>query len=140
MSKDIDTSKGYGDLDEDDLLYLSARDDQAAAAELANRGVNTDQSGDRPIEEIANTGDANTAGESIEELEARLQRMRDEQGVEDSDDEGLEPPYDEYKNDDLRSEIIRRNEGREDEDKLSLDGKKDDLVATLEMDDQEDEE
>lgn len=135
MSKTIDTSKGYEGLDEDDLLYLAARDDQEAHAALAAKGISVDQSGDRPIEEVANTGDANTAGMSIEELEAKLAQMKKEQGVDD-DGEGLVPPYDQYKNDDLRSEIIRRNEGYSEEYQLSLDGAKADLVATLEADDE----
>jgi len=37
---------------------------------------------------------------------------------------------------DLRAEIERRNEGRDPEEQLSADGKKADLVAALEADDQ----
>lgn len=143
MSKTIDTSQGYEDLSTEDLQYLAARDDQEAAALLAERDESLDLSRPRPIDEVANTGDANTGGESIEELEARLARMKEEQGVSDDDDEedeALEPPYEQYKNDELRSEIIRRNEGRDEDEKLSLDGRKEDLVATLEADDEDDEE
>lgn len=140
MSRKIDTSDGYGDLSDEDLQYLAQRDDQEAAAELNDRGGSIDVSKPRPIEEVANTGDANTSGESIEELEQRLARMKEEQGAgEADDDEGLEPPYDQYRNDDLRSEIVRRNEGRDEADQLSLDGRKEDLVATLEADDEDEE-
>lgn len=48
-----------------------------------------------------------------------------------SDAEG----YDSFKVADLKAEIERRNEGREDADLLSLEGNKADLVATLEADD-----
>lgn len=142
MSKTIDTSQGYGDLSTEDLQYLAARDDQEASAVLAERDESLNLSKPRPIDEVANTGDANTSGESIEQLEARLARMKEEQGVSDDDeeeDEALEPPYEQYKNDELRSEIIRRNEGRDEDEKLSLDGRKEDLVATLEEDDEDEE-
>ena len=137
MSKTIDLSGGVEDLSEDDLLYLAVRDDQAAMAELEKRGIGINQSEPKPLEEYANTGDANTSGETIEELEARLAQMKAEQSGDD-DDEALEPPYDQYKNDDLRSEIVRRNESRDEDTKLSLEGRKDELIATLEDDDEED--
>lgn len=61
------------------------------------------------------------------------------------EDEGLSP--EDYAdadtattNNELRNEIIRRNEGRAEEDKLSLDGNKAQLVATLQADDEDDEE
>lgn len=140
MSKIVDTSQGYENLSDEDLQYLAQRDDTQAATELANREVSTDQSQPRPIEEIANTGDANTAGESIEELEARLEAMKAEQGVgeEDEEDEGLDPDdYETTSNDDLRAEIARRNEGRDEADQLSMEGRKANLIATLEADDQD---
>jgi len=137
MSKTIDLSGGVEDLSEDDLLYLAVRDDQAAMAELEKRGIGINQSEPKSLEEYANTGDANTSGETIEELEARLAQMKAEQSGDD-DDEALEPPYDQYKNDDLRSEIVRRNESRDEDTKLSLEGRKDELIATLEDDDEED--
>lgn len=139
MSKIVDTSQGYENLSDEDLQYLAQRDDTQAATELANREVSTDQSQPRPIEEIANTGDANTAGESIEELEARLEAMKAEQGVgeEDEEDEGLDPDdYETTSNYDLRAEIARRNEGRDEADQLSMEGRKADLIATLEADDE----
>lgn len=143
MSKDIDTSQGLEGLSIEDLQYLAARDNQEAAALLAEQDASLDLASPRPIGEVAHTGDANTSGESIEDLERRLAAMKADQGAsdeDDEDDEALEPPYDQYKNDDLRSEIVRRNEGREDEDKLSLDGKKEDLIQTLVDDDEDDEE
>lgn len=143
MSKTIDTSAGYGGLSEDDLKYLAQRDDLDAAAELISRGGDVDQSAEVPIDQVANTGNANTAGETIADLEARLERMRAEQAVEeDEDDEDRLGPddYASASNDMLRTEIVKRNEEREnDEDfePLSIDGKKADLIATLEADDAE---
>ena len=49
-------------------------------------------------------------------------------------------PYASMKVDDLRAEIESRNEGREEADLLSLEGKKADLVATLDGDDASDDE
>jgi hypothetical protein len=43
--------------------------------------------------------------------------------------------YGSLKVDELKAEITKRNEGREEADMLSLEGKKADLVATLEADD-----
>ena len=43
--------------------------------------------------------------------------------------------YDGLKVDELKAEIERRNEGRDDADLLSSDGKKADLIAALEADD-----
>ena len=53
----------------------------------------------------------------------------------DAPDTGGPVPYADQKNDDLRDEITRRNEGRDDDALLSLEGNKADLVATLEADD-----
>ncbi|MEU4772961.1 SAP domain-containing protein [Micromonospora sp. NPDC023644] len=50
------------------------------------------------------------------------------------DAEGAEG-YDAMKVADLRAEIERRNEGRDEADLLSLDGRKPDLVAALKADD-----
>lgn len=130
MSRTIDLSNGVEGLDEDELLYLAQRDNQEALAELQRREISTDQSGGRPLEEVANTGDANTRGESIEELEARLARMKAEQAAdEDESDEedDEEMDYESMSNDDLRAELARRD--------LSVSGKKEDLIARLEADD-----
>lgn len=43
--------------------------------------------------------------------------------------------YGDLKVAELKAEIDRRNEGRDEADLLSTDGKKDDLIATLETDD-----
>ncbi len=51
--------------------------------------------------------------------------------VEDGDEGG----YDSLKVDDLKAEIARRNEDREEADLISDEGKKADLVAALEADD-----
>lgn len=129
MSKTIDLSKGVEGLSEDDLLYLAQRDNQDAIRELEAREASIDQSKGRPLEEVANTGDANTRGETIEELEARLAAMKAEQGAGDADedDEDEELDYESMSNDDLRAELARRE--------LSVSGKKEDLIARLEEDD-----
>lgn len=49
-------------------------------------------------------------------------------------------PYASMKVDELRTEIESRNEGREEADLLPLEGKKADLVATLDADDASDDE
>jgi hypothetical protein len=144
MSKVIDTSD-LGSLSDEDLQFLAARDNEEAASILDERGASLNLQKGTPLDQRANTGDANTAGETIEQLEARLARMKSEQaadagdaGDDDEDDEGLGPDdYADATNDQLRSEIISRNEGRDEADKLSLDGKKADLIATLEADDAE---
>ena len=142
MSKTIDLSGGLEGLDDDDLLYLAQRDHPGSDEELANRGLSIDGSRETPIDELPNTGDANTAGLTIEELEAKLAQMKAEQEAEEDDDDVLRPPYDAegITNDDLRAEIVRRNEDRDEDDQLSLAGNKAALIATLEEDDEDDEE
>lgn len=49
-------------------------------------------------------------------------------------------PYSSMKVDEIKAEIESRNEGREEADLLSLEGKKADLVATLDADDASDDE
>lgn len=129
MSKDINTSD-LGSLSDEELQYLAQRDNQEAVALLEERGASVDLSQPRSLDQIANTGDANTGGETIEQLEARLARMRAEQGVseDDEDDEDEEEmDYEFMSNDDLRAELARRD--------LSVSGKKEDLIARLEADD-----
>lgn len=53
--------------------------------------------------------------------------------VDGSDDSGS--GYDGLKVDELKAEIERRNEGRDDADLIPTDGKKADLIAALEADD-----
>lgn len=134
MSKNIDLSKGVEKLSDADLFYLAQRDNAEALAELQRRGKSLDLSQGRTLEEYAHTGDANTRGETIEELEARLKRMKEEQGAnssgfesEDEEDDDEDVDYSSWSNDELRAELARRN--------LSVDGKKADLVARLEEDD-----
>lgn len=132
MSKDIDTDD-LESLSDEDLQYLAARDNQEAQALLDDREVDTDQSKAPPIDEQANTGDANTAGLTIEELEAKLETMKAEQEVEEGETEEVD--YETLTNDELRTEIVRRNEDRDEADQLSVDGRKAELIATLEDDD-----
>lgn len=56
-------------------------------------------------------------------------------GFEPFDAASNDGPYAGLKVADLKAEITRRNEGREDADLLSLDGKKPDLIAVLATDD-----
>lgn len=129
MSKDIDTSNGVEGLSDDDLLYLAQRDNQDAIRELENRNASLDQSADRPLEQVPNTGDANTRGETIEELEARLARMRAEQEAAEADDaeDDEDLDYNSMSNDELRAELARRD--------LSVQGNKAELIQRLEEDD-----
>jgi hypothetical protein len=60
--------------------------------------------------------------------------------VQTEDDDEDDGEYGDWTNNELRAEIARRNDGREEADKLSLDGKKADLIATLEADDEADDE
>lgn len=152
MSKTIDLSD-LSALSEDDLIYAHQRnlinDEQLAEAtgndefELAEQ---IHQSGGKPtpLEEVANTGDANTGGLTIEQLERELERRRAQEArnqpdAEEDDEDAITAPYEAYSNNELRGEISRRNQGRAEEDQLSLDGKKVDLVATLEADDEDNE-
>lgn len=57
-------------------------------------------------------------------------------GADAGDDGDTGGAYGSLKVADLRAEIDRRNEGRDEADRLSTEGKKADLVATLEADDQ----
>lgn len=66
-----------------------------------------------------------------EEKATRLLR----QGYQTSGAASSSSPYSSMKVDELKSEIEARNEGRDEADLLSLDGKKADLVAALDADD-----
>lgn len=155
MSRHIDMSD-LDALDDEELLYLHQRNliTDRQLAELT--GGTEDEVGEalkllaepRPLSEVPHTGDANTSGLDQEGLERKLERLAKEQGVgegdEDDEDEQLVyPPYTTNpeggaaSNDLLRAEISRRNEGRDEEDKLSLEGKKDDLITTLTEDDED---
>lgn len=153
MSRDIKDTKSLSD---DDKLYLAQRgqlptdvmsvEDQRAMLADSLEGLS--------LSDRANTGTVNVTGLTTEELQAELERrsaeapkdprklFSDESGTtadedENEEDDDEEVDYSSMKNDDLRAEIARRNEGRAEEDKLSLDGKKPDLIATLEADDAE---
>lgn len=155
MSKTIDIPDDLSSLDEEDLKYLHDRgritDEQLAQAldtdedTLVSTITEAGPNKGVPLEETPNTGDANTAGLSKEAHDRQLARMAKEQGSDvDDDDEPLVAPeeYRSVKNDLLRAEIARRNEGRDEDEKLSLDGNKEALATTLEEDDaaEEDEE
>lgn len=149
MSRNVDKSDLKA-LEADDLKYLHDRnqitDEQLAEALGASvKDVrNALQSRSSiPLEDRPNTGDANTINLTKEEYEALLAKASgasdEDENEDDSSDEGLEPPYDRegITNDMLRAEIARRNEDRDEDDQLSLSGKKEDLIATLEEDDDE---
>lgn len=149
MSKTIEIPEDLSDLSEDDLKYLHDRglisDEQLAAAADVDEGAITEGmksllSKGTPLEEVANTGDANTSGYTPESHSKMVERMAKNQGVLTQTDDGEQMPedYDDkaWTNDKLREEIVRRNEGREEADQLSLDGNKAQLIATLEADDE----
>lgn len=56
-------------------------------------------------------------------------------GFEPADKVSSDSPYAGLKVDELKAEIAKRNEGRDEADLLSLEGKKPDLVAVLDADD-----
>ena len=152
MSRTISKEEALASGDEADLRYLHERGRVSTEEVAAALGVRegklhaaiTEAGGrDTPIEDKPNTGDANTSGHTIASHEAMVDRMRYDQGVDsDDDDEPLVLPedYASANNDLLRAEISRRNESRDEDDQLSLSGKKADLIATLEADDAGDEE
>lgn len=85
MSRVIEPERiAEGDLTEEEVLYLVTRDqldiNQAPAEVQEAIRARLDQSGQLPPHAYANTGAVNTAGETIEQLEARLARMKAEQG------------------------------------------------------------
>lgn len=150
MSRIIDKSD-LSTLSDDDLYYLHTRG-EISTAELANNLGTTSKQvasglkqmlGAKPNpDDVAHTGDANTRGLTKEEHEAQVAALRgeaDEEEGEEGDDEPIvSPPYDAagVTNDHLRAEIARRNEGRDEDDQLSLDGNKASLIETLEADDE----
>jgi len=150
MSRTIDwdgTQEALADLDEDDLKYLHDRnqitDEQWAMARDFDEDElqpSVDLSKPPPIEEVANTGDANTAGLSKSQHEHRMKRMAREQAddreVEESEAIVAPEDYANAKNDDLRAEIARRNEDRDEDDQLPLTGNKQALIDVLEADDE----
>lgn len=141
MARDVDLTDPDS-WDDDDIRYLGDRallkgEDLDRYRELVAAPE------DMPLEERANTGDANTKGVTKEEHERQVAALAqededDDDDEEDDEDEGLEPPYEEYRNEDLRAEIVRRAELKG--ETPDLDGRKVDLVARLEAMDAEDEE
>lgn len=144
MSKVIEIPEDLSELSEEDAKYLHDRG-RISDAQLAEAVGGTKNevaealkglSEPTPLDQVAHTGDANTAGLSVEQLEDKLAGMREEQAGDDEDDALAEEPYEDVKNDLLRAEIVRRNEGRSEEDQLSLEGNKSELIATLREDDE----
>lgn len=167
MSRTIDPEKiSSGKLTEDELLYLAQRDmlpadvreDYETQEEIRRR-----LEGIRPmLADIPNTGDANTRGITLAQLEAMGLELLDdglnpprqfqsarlgdtiddiegmEEEEEEDDDDLSEVPYTDkrWTNDRLRAEIAGRNEDRDEAAQLSLEGKKEDLIRTLEADDE----
>lgn len=134
MSREIDTSD-LDALSDDDIIYLHQRD-KVADYVLADRGIDVVNYGKAqvPLEEQANTGNANTAGLSKEEFERAIELLRADQATEaeaddedDEDDEEDTRPYEERTNDELREELARRN--------LEVSGNKAELIDRLTEDD-----
>lgn len=71
---------------------------------------------------------------------ANIKKAQDEAAAREAEEEVVEeeaPPYEEWTNDELKEEIDTRNVDRADEAKISpASGKKADLVAALEADDE----
>lgn len=120
MSREIDM-EDPGSWDEDDIRYLGERD-RLPADMLDQYQPKTPQQ--MNLDQLANTGDANTAGISKDEHEARVAAS-----AEDEDDEGLELPYEQHTNDELRAELARRD--------LEVSGNKAELIERLEDNDAE---
>lgn len=122
MSRQVDMSDPNAWTD-DDIRYLGDR--SLLPADMQAEYV-PDLPGDLPLEDRAHTGDANTRGATKEQHEAAVAALAED------DYEHLEPPYEQYTNDDLRAELVSR--GVEE-----LGGPKHELVARLEENDQENE-
>lgn len=152
MSRDVDPNAKK--LSDDDKMYLAQRG-QLSTDVMSEADQRKMLRHDAPtLDELANTGTVNTAGISTEDLEAELQKRRDEAEAVDTkklftnpggvagaaadEDEPLEPPYDQYNKGQLSAEIERRNDEREDEedyDDMPLSGTKGELVDRLDEDD-----
>lgn len=127
-------------LSDEDLIYLHDRS-QITTQEFADalgisRSELESQLRDRtqkgiPLEERANTGDANTANLSAEEFQRQAEANAEDEDSEEDED----ADYSTWTNDELRAEIQRRNdeEGKD----LDIMGKKAELIAVLEADDEE---
>lgn len=146
MSKQIEVPEDLTQLSESDALYLHQRgrltDEQLALATGTDLGRTVDGLAQShqppPLDEIANTGDANTAGITKEELEILQQRRAAAEAAEnddedeDDDDDVLDPDdYESATNDQLRAELARRE--------LDVSGRKDELIERLREDDTEEE-
>lgn len=151
MSREIDMSGDLASLSHEDQVYLAQRGLLPTSAVSLEKQRAMLTVGELSLEERANTGDANTANLTIEELEELLEAKRAEAAADDpakafgkegveaaetAEDEVL-PPYDRYTNAQLTAELIRRNEERDEDDQLPIAGNKAELVARLEADDEE---
>lgn len=161
MSREVDPNAK--NLSDDDKIYLIQRGlmpTSVMSVQEQRKLVDPDLAS-LSLEERANTGDVNTDNLSIEQLEELLEARRaaevkdprelmkpageaaatrDGDDEDESDGEPLEPPYDQYTNAQLRAELDRRNEDRDEDEKLPLSGSKAELVSRLEEDDSEDDE
>lgn len=134
MSRTIDMSGGVEALDDDEVLYLAQRDNRDAQAEMRSRGLSL--SNETDLENAPYFGDANTKGRTVEELEEVARTSPHH--VDDEDDEDDSDEYDDeevvdyttWNVDQLRAELIRRNE--EEGGDFSIEGRKAELVARLE--------
>lgn len=150
MSRKIDMDN----LSDDDKIYLAQRGQlpESVASIAEQREMLTAEPA--PLDAVANTGTVNTANLSVEELEALLKKARAaakvdpktlmkkpaaEAALAEEEEEGLEPPYDQYTKGQLYAEIARRNEGRADEDIIEIEppGNKANYVEALAGDDEE---
>lgn len=155
MSREVDPNSS--NLSTDDKIYLIQRGQMPTSVmsvEEQRKLVDPD-SNTLALEDRANTGDVNTSSLSIDELEELLAARRAEQDAvdpaslfgsqsgpaddDDDDDDEVVAPYDQYSKATLYAEVQRRNEDRDDEDKIVVPapGNKPEYVTALEEDDEE---
>lgn len=129
MSREVDTSKN---LSRDDIVYLQSRGQLPADVEPVDNDLSR---GPRNLDDVPNTGDANSAGLTKEEWDLIMERRQkaqledqpsfDTAGgiVEAETEEGEEDYLQGWTNDTRRAELSRRD--------LSVEGSKDELIARL---------
>lgn len=146
MSRKIDMDK----LSDDDKLYLAQRGELPTdvMSDEDQRKLLDPEQGRQTLDQIANTGDVNLAGVTVEELEAELEKRREVQedvnpqkllkpeGKEAALAEETDRPYSDWSKAELSTEIIARNEQRPEDDQLHTGGTKSELIAVLEANDE----
>lgn len=155
MSRKVDpTAKNLSDDDKRYLVQRGLVSDSTMPVSEQRKLVDPDLPS---LEDRANTGDVNTANLSIEDLERLLKAKRAEQDAvepkslfgsasgatpeeedDEDEDEEISAPYDGYVKSQLSAEIARRNEGRDEDDQITVEppANKAEFIAALEADDE----